>query len=813
MVPRDSRHSGRRDRSARVGALPGIATPLFGREDDLAGIHQLLADGVRLLTLTGAGGTGKTRLARAAAAAADQFGDNVHFVDLSAVETPSLVPASVAQALGIQQTGSEPIEPIVSEVLAEAATLLVLDNFEQVLGAAAFVNQLLAVCSELVVLVTSREPLHLRVERVFPVQPLPVPGTDLTDPLQAAANPAVALFLDRGRACQPTFDLSRDNLGAVVEICTRLDGLPLAIELAAAQLRVLSPRAIVTRLHARAPFLLGAARDAPARHQTLAAAVESSYDLLDTIEKIIFRRCGVFAGGFTAAAAAAVCGPFEPPIDILGVLAVLVDKSLLRATEEPNGEPRFRWLETIRAYALDRLGELGELSQARQRHAQYFLRLADESEAALVGQGMGDTLDQLEREYDNFRAVFHWSLDGGDLANGLALSGSLYRFWMLRGHIGEAREWLDRALPKSENLAAAVRAKALNAAGVLAGMQDDNDRAEAYFERSLTLWRELRDAGRMASAIGNLGLVAQNRNDLDRAQLCFQESEALYEAARDQRGIAVSIGCRARVARQQGRDADARPLFERTAAMFRELGDDRVLSNALVNLGHTALALNDLVVAVASFRESLELRRALGTLLGIAECIEGFAAAAVADGRERRAARLFGAAEALREITGAHLSILEREGTARLVATIRERLGETSFAAEWAAGRATGTNEAAELALEPTVDQALQSQSTDAGPPSVLTRREREVAALVARGLTNRDVAAQLVVAERTVETHLEHIFVKLGVQTRSEVAVWVTRQGMLEEGDGIAFAAQAQAKAASPGAPTSGSGRLGRRR
>ncbi len=332
------------------------STPLFGRDEALADIERLLTqERVRLLTMSGAGGTGKTRLAGAAAVrVAAEFPDGVSFVDLSAVEEATLVPASVAQAIGVQESGSEPLQAILSEVLGDRAILLVLDNFERVLGAVQFIADLLGRCPRLVMLVTSREPLHLRAERVLPVRPLPVPGLDVTDPGAVASNPAVALFVDRGRACRPGFDLTRDNVRAVAEICTQLDGLPLAIELAAAQLSVLSPNIILERLHARAPFVLSGVSDLPARHRTLRAAVASSYDLLNADAQAVFRWCGVFAGGFTSSAAADIFVDGNQVLDLLPMLAVLADKNLLQVADDPGGAPRFRWLETIRSFALIR---------------------------------------------------------------------------------------------------------------------------------------------------------------------------------------------------------------------------------------------------------------------------------------------------------------------------------------------------------------------------------------------------------------------------------------------------------------------------
>ena len=751
-----------------------IPSPLFGRSAELAEIRRLLAqEGVRLLTLTGPGGTGKTRLAQAHAVDEGAHpGRSVHFVDLAVVDDPADVPASIAQALRVQESGSEPLAAILRSTITRGAVLLVLDNFERVLGAAAFVAELLAAAPDLTCLVTSREPLHVRAERVLPVGPLPLPTAHASDLAAIASSPAVALFEDRGRARQPDFALTFENAGVVTDICRRLDGLPLAIELAAAQIGVLPPHVILARLEAHEPFVLGAARDLPARHRTLSAAVGWSYDLLDAAEQLVFRSCGVFSGTFgLAAAAALVANRPEQPRDVLGTLARLADKSLIQVGNAAPDGPRFRLLETIRAFAVDALADAGELLEARRRHALYFADLAERAEQRLVGPAMATTLDQLEREYDNFRAALYWSLeDSGELIVGLRLAGALYRFWMLRGRLGEARQWLERALPRSVGVPIEVRAKALNAAGVLAGLQGDHAAAEAFFRESFQLWEAVGDLNRMAAAIGNVGLTAQDRQDTRQAIACFQRAESLYTAGGDRRGVAVSIGSRAHLARQEGHIVEAVELLEQALALFREVGDPRGTANSLANLGHALVALGQPTRSADYFREALELRRSLGNTLGIAECLEGFAAAAAALRQGRRAARLLGAAAALREITGAPLPTTDRQQYEAVLRRIHRQLSPEALAKEQAIGRTFAPAQA--------IDFALQLSDGQPGSRAVLTRREREIAQLVARGFTNRQIAQTLLLARRTVSTHLEHIFSKLGVQTRAEVAVWITRNG-----------------------------------
>jgi predicted ATPase/DNA-binding CsgD family transcriptional regulator/Tfp pilus assembly protein PilF len=751
---------------------------LFGRATELAEIRRLLTlDGVRLLSLVGPGGTGKTRLAETIVSEPlPPPLTEVYYVDLSAVTDAATVASTIAVALGAQEAGSAPLPDIIQAVIGRSPVLLVLDNFERVVAAAGFVAELLAHTPQLSCLITSREPLHIRPERVFQVQPLSVPEARVTDLNTLASSPSVALFVDRASARWQDFALTPENAPILGDICRKLDGLPLAIELAAAQVSVLPPQTILERLDSDAPFVLEGGRDAPFRHRTLATAVAWSYDLLDPLTQTVFRGCGVFNGSFSSSAVAAVVDA-SSSLDPLPTLAQLADKSLIRPAELGAGEPRFHLLQTIRSFALELLAAANELESTRRKHAVHFLGLAEDAEPRLVGPNMGETLDGLDHEYDNLRDVLAWSVEGGDLELGLRMAGALNRFWMMRGHLSEARAWFERALPLSAEFAPHIRAKAFNTAGVLAGLQGDNKAAEPYFRESYRLWEIVGDAVRMAAAMGNLGLVAQDRQDEARALDCFARAEALYAAAGDRRGVAVSIGSRAHLARQQGNTLEAVTLFQETLALFRECGDPRGIANSLANLGHALIALGQPEASIAYLSEALELRRSLGNTLAVAECFEGFAAAAAARRQGRRAARLLGAAAALRETTGAALTSAERREHEAVVRRIQRLLTPAGYAREQAFGEKLTPDEAADLALG----------GTDLGPihvthgarGSMLSVRELEIARLVTRGLTNRQIAATVSLTPRTVATHLEHIFNKLAVQGRAEVAAWVVRNDL----------------------------------
>jgi predicted ATPase/DNA-binding CsgD family transcriptional regulator len=768
----------------RIAAAPLPTSPLIGRETELVALRAILTQNrSRLLTLTGPGGAGKSRLAVELAYDIGSAYRNVWFVDLTTIREPAQVPGAIAHAVGVHDSGTRPLAERVREALSGEPGLMLLDNFEQVLDAAAFVDDLVAACPNLVAVVTSREALGVRSEHVYLIEPLAVPDAgQLAGRTSARDVPSVMLFEERARARRASFQLTDEALPAVAAICARLDGLPLAIELAAAQASVLTPAVILARLEAGAPRVVAVHRDLPARHQTLKATVAWSYNLLKPVEQMVFRRCAVFSGGFTAEAAAAVCrtavtGPLTGEGDTLGVLAQLVAKSLVEAGVETSNEPRYRLLGTIRRYAIEQLDLADEVAEARGRHATYFVELSEKLQLSLRGPAMAATLDALARDYGNFRAVFEWAHETGDLTSGLRLANALYRYWVTRGHLGEARGWLETALSRSQTVPTAVRAAALGTGGVLAAMQHDHERATGFFRESLELWETLGETGRVASALLNLGIATYSTGRADEAHRHLERAQELFVAVGDRSGQAKTIASRARIAREQEDLARAVDLAEESLSMFQDVGDLVGTAQQLANVGHIRLALDDRLAAASAFRQALEAWRTLGDTVDVAECLEGVAAV-VANAQPRRSAHLLGAAEALRETSGARVAAVDLARYAQLVARVKSHMREDTFVMAWREGRELPVDEAMDLALQENSPQAANAPGDDV--LGQLSPRERDVAQLIASGRSNREIADALVVSVKTVETHIQHIFGKLNVKARAEIAVWASRHGLI---------------------------------
>jgi len=753
---------------AARGDLPRQPTPLIGRARLLADVQQRLRDGIGLLTLTGPGGSGKTRLAvEVASTVAGEYDDGAWFDDLSSLRAAHLVVPSIAQTLGLADTHASSAHDRLRRALKDRRLLLVLDNFEQVIDAAPELAELLEGCPGLQLLVTSREPLRLRWEYEQPVPPLELPNPSQLPPLADLAHvEAVALFLERARAVQPTMTLTPENAAAVAAICARLDGLPLAIELAAAHSKLLPPRALVGRLERRLDVLVGGARDRPARHRTMAGAIAWSYDVLNDDEQAVFSRLGVFVGGCTADAAASICGR-----DVLHVIASLVDKSLLRAEEGDGGEPRFRMLETIRAFALERLEARGEFDTTALLHAEWSRDLALRAEPELRGPRQAQWMARLEHEHDNLRAALAWALDrGSQVELALSLGAAIYLFWFTRGYFLEGQHWFERGFELAEHadVPSALRAKALSAAGEMAWGHGDLDRARRLHEASLVLRRELSDATGMAQSLHNLGNLAIERGELDMARTLHEEALALRRELGSPRDLALSLRNVARLASARGDMRGARDLLE-TALQLSDSSQHEVgRAEALRLLSDLALRQGDVERAAPLVTEALHLGRDVGAQGVIVNSIEVLSLVASARGRHQVVARLLGAAEAVRERMRMAARPTEQQYVADAVAEARTRLGEIEFAAAWAIGRGLSLDQVEGLAADLGVD-TLASPSE----PTGLSPREREVVMLIAQGLTNRQIADRLVVSERTTHAHVRNILDKLGLSSRTQVATW----------------------------------------
>ena len=737
---------------ARPNNLTMQPTALVGREKEVGAVRERLLDsGARLLTLTGPAGTGKTRLGlQVAAEVLEEFEDGAFFVPLASMMDPALVAPAIAGALGVIESGEQPLIEGLKDHLRNRQLLLLLDNFEQVLEASSIVAELLSACPDLKVVTTSRIPLRLYGERECPVPPLalPDPGGPLPLPERLTQYGAVRLFVERARDARPDFSVNNENAPAVAEICYRLDGLPLAIELAAARAKILSPQAMLSRLGNRLKLLRGGARDLPERQQTLRGAIDWSHDLLEEEERALFARLSVFVGGCTLEAAEEVCaseGDLLLLVDVLDGMASLVDKSLLRQQEERgSGEPRFFMLETIREYAREKLQESGKAEEIRRRQAEHFLVLAEEAEPQLKGPRQQEWLDRLEEEHDNIRAALGWCFGAGEVEAGLRAAGALTHFWRVRGHVSEGRRWLEEGLARTngDDVAPSARAKALVGLGlVVAEQEGDYEKAARLYEKGLALYRELGDLEGIANCLWHLGvMVGQNQGDHERATALLEESLGLYRELGDEHGIASLLNALAMVATRQGDLARAVRLFEDALTLSRETGDAAGVARCLGNLSYTVLLLGDhgrartlaeealatsreqgntlfTFVALinlglaarehgdhegagAALREGLALGWEIGDKLGVIETLEGIAGLAGVRGEDYRAARLWGAAQAWREATGAQLADADRALNQPHLDAARSRLGDATWEELLAEGRSMTLERAMAYALE-----------------------------------------------------------------------------------------------------------------
>lgn len=759
-------------------SLPVDLSSFVGRERELGELAPLLKAS-RLLSLVGAGGVGKTRLAvQLARRHLGDFSDGVCLVDLAGLTDPRLVPQAVASALGISEQARRHILATLSDRLRDKQLLLLMDNCEHLLAeCAAVADALLRVAPGLRILVTSRRSLGIIGEVVFRVPSLPAPPEAVHSQQALADYDAVRLFVERARAVNPEFGLTKDSAPAVAQICRRLDGIPLAIELAAVRTSVLTPEQVNLRLDDRFRLLVGGSRTGLPRHRTLRAMMEWSYSLLGERERVAWRQLSAFAGDFMMEAAEAVIG--GEAVDrgvILDLVGALTEQSIL-VVQQDAGEARFRMLETVRQYGVERLAQSEEEAAVRGRHLEWVLALSERAESEWRGPNQAAWLLRVDRDLDNIRAALDWARsDPGRAATGLQIVAALWLFWQVRGHLGEGRMWLE-ALLALQNERSALRGKALNVDGFLAYSQGDTATALRLLEESVVVGREVGDEVGVALALLRLGIGAYYHGDLTQAVRVLDESLARYRNLNDPVGIHVALYELAEALSYAGDYTRARRLHEEGLVLKREIGDRWHIALSLFGLGLLDYLEGHYREAAEHERESLRLRLELDDRWGMALCLEVLGWIGAAGKSGRTAARLLGAAEAARNRMGVTLIQPHIAYHQRSLELVSAALGPDSAEHEFNAGGALPAEGAAQLALD-----SLDRSEAKRSAAGSLTPREVQIANLVSSGMSNKEIARKLSIAERTADAHVEHIMNKLGLHSRLQIARWADQHRQLPE-------------------------------
>ena len=730
--------------SRTVSAPPRFETTLIGRGREIVEIKDLLRQNdVNLVTLTGAGGSGKTSLARTVAEELKaEFADGVFFVELAAATETDFVVSAIAQTLDITEASNKSLVETLREFLQTRKILLILDNFEQVLSAAPIVGEFSASSDSLKILVTSRAALHLPNEREFSVLPLALPPLDLhfsTENLNE--YPAIALFCKRAQAVKPNFVLTSENISSVAEICRRLDGLPLAIELAAVRVKLLSPNAILERLENSLNLLTGGAKDLPSRQRTMRGAVEWSYDLLTEDEKFLFRRLAVFAGGFTVEAAEFVIeeekrrkgeeekrqsegrsvadenflissspdllissSSLRISLSVLDLLDSLIENNLLVLKDQTDGNARLRMLEVVREFALECLEKSGEAGSVRRVHSDFFLELVEKAEPLLHGESGNEWLEKLETEYDNLRSALAWSLKN-DSEIVARIAAALRFFWLNRSYLSEGLSWSKAALAATETSVSKARSELLLSNGVFLRSQGDLEASQKIYEKTLAESRQLNDLSQIIKANHGLAAIAVLQKDFSSAQTSIEEALALSRQLKDEIQTAYSLASLGDLEMSRENLSAARPLLEECLTISKKLVHKKLLTVTYFNLGTIDYFDNSFETANFNFAESLQIAEEMGNTTMISCALEGFAALAVKSGNPAKSAKLAGAAESLREAIGYYIEPAEEIFRNKYLTETRAALGEKEFAALYAQGKATNSDEAVALVAPPKIDE------------------------------------------------------------------------------------------------------------